>query len=228
MKLCSLFTLAVSCLALGISVEALKEPPTTLQIGIKKKIPDEECKTRTKTGDKVSMHYTGTFFESGEKFDSSLDRNDPLTFVLGTGRVIQGWDKGLQNMCVGEKRKLVIPPDLAYGDRGAPGAIPPGATLVFEVELVANEPASISSPPNAPGAKPEKAPVADRPQTAQDVMQSPLFIGTTVGMIILFIVMFYRATIAERKYFEEEEAKRKAKLADKNADTKPGSSSKKD
>ncbi|KAI8579095.1 hypothetical protein K450DRAFT_243836 [Umbelopsis ramanniana AG] len=224
MKLSSLFTVAISCLALGVSVEALKEPPTTLQIGIKKKIPDAECTTRTKTGDKVSMHYTGTLFETGEKFDSSLDRDDPLTFVLGTGRVIQGWDRGLQNMCVGEKRKLVIPPNLAYGDRGAPGAIPPGATLVFEVELVANDPAPDVKPSNPQATDSKQEKVAEKPKTAQDVMQSPLFIGSTVGMIVLFIVMFYRATIAERKWAEEEEVKRKERLAAKKA----GASSKTD
>ncbi|CAO3670133.1 unnamed protein product [Umbelopsis ramanniana] len=228
MKLTSLFTVAISCLALGVSVDALKEPPTTLQIGIKKKIPDEECTTRTKTGDTVSMHYTGTLFETGEKFDSSLDRNDPLTFVLGTGRVIQGWDRGLQNMCVGEKRKLVIPPNLAYGDRGAPGAIPPGATLVFEVELVANDPAPDVKPSNPPAAGAEKEKAANKPKTAQDVIHSPLFIGSTAGMIILFVVMFYRATIAERKWAEEEDVKRKERLAAKKAGAKAGASSKTD
>ncbi|GAB5585532.1 Peptidyl-prolyl cis-trans isomerase fpr2 [Umbelopsis nana] len=217
MKLQSVFAFAISCLAFGVSVDALKAPPTSLQIGIKKRIPDEECTIRTKTGDKVSMHYTGTFFESGEKFDSSLDRNDPLTFVLGTGRVIQGWDQGLQNMCVGEKRKLVIPPHLAYGDRGAPGAIPPGATLVFEVELVANEPSAET--PRQPVAETKQETVSDHPKTAQEVMQSKLFIGSSLGMIAIFMVLFYRATVAERKLAEEEDAKRKARLAAKKADT---------
>ncbi|KAI8065928.1 hypothetical protein BC940DRAFT_229307, partial [Gongronella butleri] len=118
------------------SVLAIKEPPTTLQIGVKYRVPDEECKQRTKDGDVVAMHYTGTLFDTGAKFDSSLDRNDPLEFTLGTGMVIPGWDQGLKNMCIGEKRKLIIPPNMAYGDRGAGSAIPPKATLVFEVELV--------------------------------------------------------------------------------------------
>ena len=72
----------------------------------------------------------------GTKFDSSLDRGTPFEFVLGGGQVIGGWDEGVSTMNVGGKRELVIPPDLAYGDRGAAGVIPPGATLKFEIELI--------------------------------------------------------------------------------------------
>ncbi|CAF1149976.1 unnamed protein product [Rotaria sp. Silwood1] len=105
-----------------------------LQIGIKKKV--ENCDRKSKKGDRLHMHYTGTLKSNGKKFDSSLDRGEPFVFTIGTGQVIKGWDQGLLNMCEGEQRKLVIPPSLGYGDRGAGNDIPGGATLVFEVELV--------------------------------------------------------------------------------------------
>jgi FKBP-type peptidyl-prolyl cis-trans isomerase len=89
-----------------------------------------------KSGDTVTVHYTG-WLTDGTKFDSSVDRHDPFAFVLGQGQVIQGWDQGVAAMRVGDKARLTIPPDLAYGASGYPGAIPPDATLIFEVELLA-------------------------------------------------------------------------------------------
>ncbi|KAL0094977.1 FKBP12 [Phycomyces blakesleeanus] len=88
-----------------------------------------------KKGDKVTMHYVGTL-ENGKKFDSSRDRGKPFSCVIGVGQVIKGWDEGVPKMSLGEKARLTCSSDYAYGDRGYPGLIPGGATLIFDVELL--------------------------------------------------------------------------------------------
>lgn len=108
------------------------EPPTELVI--EDLIVGEGAKATS--GKTVSAHYVGVTHSTGEEFDASWGRGAPLDFRLGIGQVIQGWDQGIDGMRVGGRRKLVIPPDLAYGERGAGAAIAPGETLIFVVDLV--------------------------------------------------------------------------------------------
>ncbi|KAI2638340.1 hypothetical protein GGS21DRAFT_434011 [Xylaria nigripes] len=111
-----------------------------------------ECERKTHSGDNIDVHYRGTLASNGNQFDSSYDRGKPLTFQLGAGRVIKGWDGGLVDMCIGEKRTLTIPPELGYGNR-AMGPIPAGSTLIFETELMGiagvPKPESIVTKPTA-------------------------------------------------------------------------------
>lgn len=107
----------------------------TTDSGLKYSVIKEGTGATPKKGQTVEVHYTGTL-ENGKKFDSSRDRNQTFKFKIGEGQVIKGWDEGLSTMKVGEQRKLIIPPELGYGARGAGGVIPPNATLIFDVELV--------------------------------------------------------------------------------------------
>ena len=124
----------------------------TLSSGLRYEVlsPGADTAAVAQKGDALSVHYTGWLADDkGEarkdkKFDSSLDRNDPFEFTLGEGQVIKGWDEGVETMRVGEKRRLIIPANLAYGTRGAPPVIPPNSTLVFEIELL-----TVEKPPKA-------------------------------------------------------------------------------
>ncbi|WP_368411365.1 FKBP-type peptidyl-prolyl cis-trans isomerase [Paludisphaera mucosa] len=112
---------------------------TKTESGLEYKDTKEGDGAAPKKGQKCKMHYTGWLWEDGkkgEKFDSSVDRDEPFEFTLGVGQVIKGWDEGVGSMKVGGKRELRIPPSLGYGARGAGGVIPPNATLLFEVELL--------------------------------------------------------------------------------------------
>jgi len=130
-------------LALGATTPAAAQTSgSTMTTASGLKIQDSKVGTgaTAKPGQTCVMHYTGWLYENGakgQKFDSSLDRREPFEFPLGAGRVIKGWDEGVAGMKVGGKRTLIIPPELGYGARGAGGVIPPNATLMFEVELLA-------------------------------------------------------------------------------------------
>lgn len=122
--------------ALSQSVNQNGQAPTNYDIqGMKVEILQQGSGAGAKSGDTLTVNYVGTL-QDGTKFDSSIDRGQPFPFTLGQNSVIQGWELGAVGMKVGEKRKLTIPPELAYGSQGAGGVIPPNATLIFEIDLL--------------------------------------------------------------------------------------------
>ena len=152
MKRTAIVVLIAAGTVLSVAAQTAKKPthPTHLVTRGPTKVTGEGVKTASglqywdikvgtgeeaKPGGKVKVHYTG-WLSSGKKFDSSVDRGEPFSFTLGEQQVIKGWDEGVNGMKIGGKRTLTIPPDLGYGARGAPGAIPPNATLIFDVELL--------------------------------------------------------------------------------------------
>lgn len=135
-----IFTLVTPALASSCALHAKTSTATAVVHKTPSGLSYEDTKVgegaSPQKGQTVTVHYTGWLQQNDQKFDSSVDRGQPFSFVIGEGQVIPGWDEGVATMKVGGKRKLTIPADLAYGARGAPGAIPPNATLIFDVELL--------------------------------------------------------------------------------------------
>ncbi|KZV88362.1 hypothetical protein EXIGLDRAFT_839309 [Exidia glandulosa HHB12029] len=127
------FLAAIALFALAVLA---KDNSDVTELKIDTTFKPEECTQTAAKGDKIKVHYTGTLYTTGAKFDSSRDRGKPFELTLGVGQVIKGWDEGLLGMCEGEKRVLTIPADKAYGERGFGAIIPAKSALVFDVEMV--------------------------------------------------------------------------------------------
>ena len=136
---------AIVLIAQGGGDDESTETPTKPEVEVPSGPPPDELVVEdleegdgaeAQAGDTLTVHYVGVIYDSGEEFDSSYERGQPIDFVLGTGGVIPGWDQGLEGMKEGGRRQLVIPPDLAYGKAGDPPDIPPDATLIFVIDLI--------------------------------------------------------------------------------------------
>ncbi|KAK6203221.1 immunophilin [Scheffersomyces amazonensis] len=141
---------SIVAVALAQMISSVYALPEGLVVETLVPVAPEDCYAKVEVGDTISVHYVGSL-EDGYVFDSSIDRGQPITFPIGVGRVIPGWDQGLIGLCVGEKVKLTIPPELAYGEQGV-GPIPPSATLTFESQIVGIE----GKKPPAPEAEVEE------------------------------------------------------------------------
>ncbi len=129
-------TIILFALLLAMAAGACRKKAQMTQNGVTWEVIKEGTGATPQKGDSVSVHYTG-WLEDGTKFDSSVDRNEPFSYRYGRGQVIQGWEEAVATLKVGGKAKFTIPSDLAYGERGAGGVIPPNATLIFDIELLA-------------------------------------------------------------------------------------------
>jgi len=129
-------TIIFFVLLLAMTAGACRKKAQMTQNGVTWEVIKEGTGAAPQKGDSVSVHYTG-WLEDGTKFDSSVDRNEPFSYRYGRGQVIQGWEEAVATLKVGGKAKFTIPSDLAYGERGAGGVIPPNATLIFDIELLA-------------------------------------------------------------------------------------------
>eukprot|EP01123_Difflugia_compressa_P013913 TRINITY_DN675_c0_g1_i3.p1 TRINITY_DN675_c0_g1~~TRINITY_DN675_c0_g1_i3.p1 ORF type:complete len:195 (+),score=38.50 TRINITY_DN675_c0_g1_i3:79-663(+) len=178
--------LVLVLLILSVSCQKKKAEPT---ITIEEITKPDDCPQQAQDGDTVYIHYTGSLASSGKVFDTSKERGEPMAVQLGTGRTIPGFEQGLRGMCVGQSRKVTIPPELAYGDKGVSPLIPPRSTLVFELECMH----------------------IDRPTIVRDFvpfLQAVLPVFLLIGVVVY---LYYRAQSASTPTTQPKADKKKRK-----------------